>query len=90
MCFDETDGVDGSVVNEPREGVDASGETRGDFFVRPLVDLDINDISSLSLNLAKPLRAFFLLLDIEESELDEYLGLAFGAIAPGSGEACVS
>jgi len=52
--------------------------------------LDINDISSLSLNLAKPLRAVFLLLDVEESELDEYLGLAFGAIAPGSGEACVS
>jgi hypothetical protein len=49
LCFDETDGVDGSVLNEAHESADDSGETRGDLFLRLTVDLDINDTSSLSL-----------------------------------------
>jgi hypothetical protein len=42
LSFDDTDGVDDSVPNDDQEGGDDSGERR------LTVDLDINDISSLS------------------------------------------
>lgn len=73
-CFDDLDGVDGSVVNDGQEGGDDSGESSGDLLLRLPVDLDTNDNSSLSLNLAKPLRLV--------EELDEYLRL--GGVADGA------
>ena len=42
LCFDDLDGVDGSVPNDDQEGDDGSGECR------LTVDLDINDTSSIS------------------------------------------